>query len=72
MEPSESEPVEPTENVEPEPGVEFVVKPEENQGKQVCMIPCTYLTWFNLVISIGYLWVMYIMFIIAFCTYFYA
>ena len=39
----ESEPVEPTESVEPEPGVEFLVEPEENQGKQLSMIPCTYL-----------------------------
>ena len=37
----ESETVEPTEFVEPEPGVELVVDPEENQGKQLSMIPCT-------------------------------
>ena len=41
----ESEPVEPTESVEPAPGVEFVVEPEANKGKQLNMIPCTYLTW---------------------------
>ena len=41
--PSENEPVEPTESVEPEPGVEFVVEPEETQGKQLSMIPYTYL-----------------------------
>jgi hypothetical protein len=35
----ENEPVEPAETVEPEPGVEFVVEPEENQGKQLSMIP---------------------------------
>ena len=27
--------------VEPEPGVELVVDPEENQDKQLSMIPCT-------------------------------
>ena len=31
--PSENEPVEPTESVEPEPGVPF--EPEVNQGKQL-------------------------------------
>ena len=41
--PSESEPVEPTEVAEIEPGVEFVVEPEANQGKQLNMIPCAYL-----------------------------
>ena len=40
---SEVEPVEPTESVEPEPGVPFVVEPEVNQGKQLSIIPCTYL-----------------------------
>ena len=64
--PSENEPVEPTKSVEPEPGVEFVVEPEETQGKQLSMIPCTYLILSNLVISIGYLWVIYIMLFIAF------
>ena len=34
-EPSENEPVEPAESVEPEPGVPFVVEPEVNQGKQL-------------------------------------
>ena len=34
-EPSEVEPVEPAESVEPEPGVPFVVEPEVNQGKQL-------------------------------------
>ena len=34
-EPLEVEPVEPTESVEPEPGVPFVVEPEVNQGKQL-------------------------------------
>ena len=48
--PSENEPIEPAEVVEPEPGVEFVIVPEENQGKQLSMIPCTHLIWFNLVI----------------------
>ena len=42
-EPSEAEPVEPAESVKPEPGVQFVVEPEVNQGKQLSMIPCTYL-----------------------------
>jgi hypothetical protein len=37
----ENEPVEPTETAEPKPGVEFVVEPEENQGKQLSMIPFT-------------------------------
>ena len=32
-----------SEPVEPEPGVEFLVEPEENQGKQLCMIPYAYL-----------------------------
>ena len=32
---SEVEPVEPTESVEPEPGVSFAVEPEVNQGKQL-------------------------------------
>ena len=40
---SENEPVEPAESVEPEPGVQFVVEPEVNQGKQLSIIPCTYL-----------------------------
>ena len=39
----ESKPVEPAESVEPEPGVEFLVELEENQDKQLCMIPCAYL-----------------------------
>ena len=43
IETPESEPVETAESVEPEPGVEFLVEPEENQGKQLSMIPCTYL-----------------------------
>ena len=47
----ESEPIEPTKNIEPVPGVEFIVKPEENQGKQVTMIPFTYLILFSLVIG---------------------
>ena len=42
-EPSEVEPVEPTGSVEPEPGVQFVVEPEVNQGKQLRIIPCSYL-----------------------------
>ena len=32
---SEVEPVEPTESVEPEPRVPFVVEPEVNQGNQI-------------------------------------
>ena len=40
---SENEPVEPTESVEREPGVQFVVEPEANQGKQLSIISCTYL-----------------------------
>ena len=42
-EPSEVEPVEPTESVELESGVQFVVEPEVNQGKQLRIILCTYL-----------------------------
>ena len=42
-EPSDVEPVEPTEFVELEPGVQFVVEPEANQGKQLSMISCSYL-----------------------------
>ena len=34
-EPSEVEPVEPTESVEPERGVPFMVEPEVNQVKQL-------------------------------------
>ena len=41
-EPSENEPVEPTESVEPEPGIPFVVEPEVNPGKQLSMNPCSY------------------------------
>ena len=40
---SENEPVEPTESVELETGVQFVVEPEVNQGKQLNIISCTYL-----------------------------
>ena len=40
---SENEPVEPAESIEPEPGVQFVVEPEVNQGKQLKHYPCTYL-----------------------------
>jgi hypothetical protein len=35
----EDAPVEPTEFVETEPGAECVVEQEENQGKQLSMIP---------------------------------
>jgi hypothetical protein len=35
----EDEPVEPIETVGTEPGAEFVVEQEENQGKQLSMIP---------------------------------
>ena len=41
---SENEPVEPTESVRHEPGVQFVVEPEANQGKQLSMNSCSYLT----------------------------
>jgi hypothetical protein len=34
-----NEPVEPADTVEPEPGVEFVVEPDENQVKQLNIIP---------------------------------
>jgi len=34
-EPSEVEPVESAESIEPEPGVQFAVEPEVNQGKQL-------------------------------------
>ena len=40
---SENEPVEPTESMEPEPGIPFVVEPKVNQGKQLSIIPYTYL-----------------------------
>ena len=40
---SEVELVEPTESVEPEPGVPFAAEPEVNQGKQLSICPCTYL-----------------------------
>jgi len=40
---SDVEPVEPAESVEPEPGVQFMVEPEVNQGKQLSIISCTYL-----------------------------
>ena len=42
-EPSENEPVEPAESVEPEPGVSFVIESEVNPGKQLSMNPCSYL-----------------------------
>jgi hypothetical protein len=42
-EPSEVEPEEPTESVELEPGIPFVIEPEVTQGKQLSIIPCTYL-----------------------------
>ena len=42
-EPSENEPVEPTESVEPETGVQFVVEPEAIQGKELSIILCSYL-----------------------------
>jgi hypothetical protein len=35
----EDAPVEPTKTVETKPGAEFVVEQEENQGKQLSMIP---------------------------------
>ena len=41
--PPEVEPVEPAESVEPEPGIPFMVESEANQGKQLSMIPCSYL-----------------------------
>ena len=40
---SEVEPVEPAELIEPEPGVQFVVEPEVNPGKQLSIISYTYL-----------------------------
>ena len=43
-EPSEVEPVEPTESVEPEPEVPFAVEPEASRGKQLSMNPYSYLT----------------------------
>ena len=49
--PSKNEPVGPIEVVKTEPGVEFLVEPEENQGKQLSMILCTYLILFSVVIS---------------------
>jgi hypothetical protein len=38
----ENKPIEPAETVEPEPGVEFIVELEENQGKQLSIIPFTH------------------------------
>ena len=43
IKPSEVEPVKPAESVEPEPRVQFAVEPEVNQGKQLSMIPYSYL-----------------------------
>ena len=40
--PSKNEPVGPIEVVKTEPGVEFLVEPEENQDKQLSMILCIY------------------------------
>jgi hypothetical protein len=60
----ENKPIEPAETVEPEPGVEFIVELEENQGKQLSIIPFTHSICFNLVISVGYMWLCY-MFIYA-------
>ena len=42
-EPPEVEPVEPAKSVEPEPRIPFVVESEVNQGKQLSMIPYSYL-----------------------------
>ena len=42
-EPSEVEPVEPTESIETEPEVPFAVEPEANRGKQLSICPSTYL-----------------------------
>ena len=42
-EPSEVELMEPTEFVEPEPEVSFVVEPEASRGKQLSMILYSYL-----------------------------
>ena len=42
-EPLENEPVEPAESVGPEPGVQFMIESEANQGKQLSMIPYSYL-----------------------------
>ena len=68
---SENEPVEPAESVEPEPNAECVVEPEEHQGKQLSIISCTHLIWFSLVISLGYYWVIYILYYVLYsCTYF--
>jgi hypothetical protein len=54
----ENEPVEPAETVKPEPGVEFIIEPEENIGKQLSMF-LDPLNLFNLVISLGYMWLCY-------------
>jgi hypothetical protein len=35
----ENEPIEPAEIIEIEPGIDFIVEPEDNQGKQLSMIP---------------------------------
>ena len=43
-EPSEVEPVEPTESVELEPEFPFTVEPEASRGKQLSMNSCSYLT----------------------------
>jgi hypothetical protein len=36
------------------------VEQEENQGKQLSMIPWPFLTWLDLVISMGYICICYI------------
>jgi hypothetical protein len=43
----ENEPVEPTEIIEPEPSVEFVIESKENQGKQISIIFFPRLNWFS-------------------------
>jgi hypothetical protein len=55
---SVNKPVEPAETVKPEPGVEFVIEPEENISKQLGMF-LDPLNLFNLVISLWYTWLCY-------------
>ena len=51
--PSENEPVEPAEPVEPELGVPYAVESEAIQGKQLSMIPCCLLGfYFDFVLAV--------------------
>ena len=74
-EPSEKEPIEPVEVVEPKPGVEFVLEPERKPRQAAKHDP---LHLFKLIQFSYFIWVLlgYVMYIVCYllhsCTYFYA